>query len=371
MKMERPKKSAWDAVKGNINRGYGHLPVELLDDWACHQSALSEDFSDNPRHGASSTPLEYGRKQRMLERLKNALETRSHLSDDAISYRLTEAELHLEDPGLLENFEYFNVPSSDYMIGFYFAVWDRRIAEAMDYLHNHGKDLKGVFRTVPQYDIWYQMSYFEGMNIDKRKSAQDLVDFIKNRHITKATSFGGGHIPERFYGLPSNLKLTVFDNGPVGSLTELFPDAKQRQRINYIHEPLSDAPKHQELLSTQSLVWMHGVSMYLDESQFQMTGAVLRGTALLKSGGYMRFDLLVWNESMRRVIRTQCWPNDPNHPMTIFNGPEDAISYGRQIIANVNSQLGGRAFVDVVDIGINLVEPWGVTGVIFTIQKHA
>ena len=363
-------KSARDIPRGRINRGYGHLPVDSLRDWATHQTELSRRYAEGEIAPVSSTTEGMARKQIMMKRIHEALNTRSNFDVTQIITRLRQVEAYLEDPGLLENFEYFDIPSSDYMLQFYFAVWDRHIAEVMDYLHNYGNDLKGIAHAVPENDIWYQMSYFEGMNIDKRKQAQSVVEFIRNHHITKATSFGGGHIPERHYGLPDDLHLTVFDDGPTKPLQELFPDEHQRQRVDYIQAPLSKAPGYGNLLNTQELVWMHGVSMYLDESRYQMTGAVLCGASLLERGGYMRYDYLINNASMERVISTQCWPNDPMHPMAIFNGPEAAIRHGCNTLNVVNQRLGGRAFMDVVNIDVNLVEPWGVTCVYFTVQKH-
>ena len=363
-------KSARDIPRGDIDRGYGHLPEDAFYDWAIHQAELSHRYAAGEIAPVSSTAEGIVRKQNMLGRIHEALTTRSNFDPETIAFRLRQTKKYLEDPGLLENFEYFDIPSSDYMLQFYFAVWDRRIAEAMDFLHNYGDNLKGIAGKVPEDDIWYQMSYFEGMNIDKRKQAKDVVDFIKNYHITRATSFGGGHIPERHYELPYSLSLTVFDDGLVKPLEELFPDERRRQMIDYIQAPLSRAPGYGDLLNTQELVWMHGLSMYLNEAQYQMTGAILCAEALLAPGGYMRYDYLIDNASMYRVIETQCWPNDPRHPMTIFNGPEDAIRQGRNTLKVVNYRLGGRAFMDVVDIDINLVEPWGVTCVYFTVQKH-
>lgn len=364
-------KTAWSVNRGKIDRGYGHLPVQALDDWALHQSALSEKYAQNRSTGISATSEGRIRKKKMMDRINDALIQRSMLNLSALSCRLSEVEIRLEDPGLLENFEYFDVPSSDYMLQFYFAVWDRRIAEVMDYLHNYGKDLKGNPHWVPKSDIWYQMSYFEGMNNDKRKQARDVVEFMRTHHVTQATTFGGGNVPERLYGLPENLQLTVFDNGLVCPLDQLFMDPNDRSRVNYLHEPLSIAPGHPELLGTQDLVWMHGVSMYLKEEKGEMAGAILCGASLLKPGGYMRYDYLVWNYSMRRVVLTQCWPNDPRHPMTIFDDASAAICQGQQTINVVNAQLGGSAYMDVVDIGVNYFDPWGVTSVCFIVQKHA
>lgn len=362
---------AWKVDIGKINRGYGHLPAELVNEWASDQANISKNYKKGLTSGVSSTEEGRTRKQAVLKRIEEALETRSNFTKQEKENRLKDLDNRLEDPALLTNFEYFDIPSSDFMLQFYFALWDRRIAEVMDFLHNYGKDLKGIHRKVPEDDIWYHMSLFEGMNIDKRKQAQDVVDFMNHYHITKATSFGGGHIPERFYGLPSDLNLTVFDNGPVSSLEELFPDENERCRINYIREPLSAAPTHQELLNTQELVWMHGVSMYLNEDNYELTGAILCGASLLQADGIMKYDYLIFNESFNRALNTQGWPNDPRRPMVVFNHPEEAIIQARKTIGAVNAKLADTAYMDIKDINVNVLEPWGATSVYLSVQKHA
>ena len=361
-------RSARDITRGDVNRGYGQLPADVLYEWAIQQSELSEKWQNGEIPSTSKTPEGLRRKQELLQRVRAALEGRSNFTPDEIETRMAEIDAHLEDPGLLTNFEYFDIPSSDFMLGFYFAVWDYRIADVMDYLHNHGEDLQGVIRDVPEDDIWYHMSYFECMNINERKKCQNVVDFIWDNDIVSATSFGGGNVPERFYGLPDDLRLTVFDDGPVGTLAELFPGEEQRKNVNYVHESLAKAPTHRELLGTQDLVWMHGVSMYLKPPE--MVGAILCGAALLEPGGWMKYDFLIWTESMRRVIKTQNWPYDPGKTMMIFDDVTAALKYAREILGMVNEQLGGKCYMDALDPEITLVEPWGVQSLRFTVQKH-
>lgn len=358
-------KNLYEIEKGNVDRKYGHLPEDKLKDWTTRQIELSMAYKAGKIGPVSSTEDGGRRKYAMMERLKKTLR---NMKDGAV-VRLVELEKKLEDPGLLENFEYFDIPSSEYMLQFYFAVWDGRIAEVMDFLHNYGKDLKGVPAKIPEDDTWSHMSYFEGMNIDKRHQAEHIVEFMKFHNIKKATSFGGGHVPERFYGLPKDLELTVFDNGPVCTLEELFPDERQRRRVNYVHELLSAAPSYPELLGNQELVWMHGVSMYLDEAS--LIGAIICAHALLQPNGYMCYDYLLNNESLQRAVITQGWPYDPTHPMTIFERPETAIEHGRKIIKKVNTKLGGETFMDIIDINVNITEPWGATSIYLTLQKHS
>ena len=365
-------KNAWDIPRGDENYGYAKMPSGAIYAWASHQADLSEKFLTGEISKTSEDPNMHNRKTCMVDRVRQALVARSNFDADTIEERVAEVYRHLEDPGLLENFEFFDIPSSDFMLQFYFAVWDRRIAELMGYLHNYGKDLMGVSRFVPKDDVWYQMSYFEGMNINERKKSQNIVDFISHHDIKKATSFGGGNIPERLYSLMDNQEfvLTVFDDGPVTPLEDLFPDVGARERVHYYHESLARAPEHTDLLNTQDLVWMHGVSMYLNERErHEMTGAILAAMMLLKPGGYMKYDYLLWTESMRRVISTQNWPYDPSNPMVIFKDAAEAIDQGRKTLASVNAKLNGAAFVYALDPEITLVEPWGVTSVRFTVQK--
>lgn len=363
--------NAWSIPRDENGSEYGRLPKEAIYTWATEQADLSERYNKGEIPGTSETEKGRKRKNAMLASVRKALEERSNFDSDTIGQRMCQVEEHLEDPGLLKNFEFFEIPTSDFMLQFYFAVWDLRIAELMGYLHNYGKDLKGVVRRVPENDVWYQMSYFEGMNINERKKSQNISDFITLHAVKRATSFGGGNIPERLYWLPKTLELTVFDDGPVSPLDELFRGDAKGMKVNYYHEPLSTAPHHTEIRGTQDLVWMHGVSMYLDERErHEMTGAVLCGMELLKNGGYMKYDYLIWTESMRRVIKTQNWPYDPRHPMVIFKNVAEAIMQGRMTLQAVERALAGRAIVEILDPEVTLVEPWGVTSVRFTVRKH-
>ncbi|MBQ6409724.1 hypothetical protein IJI18_00505 [Candidatus Saccharibacteria bacterium] len=372
MNTQQTLKNAWSVTRGNDSFSYGQLPKEAIYQWATEQADLSERYFNGDLPGVSATPEGKKRKEQMLYAVRQALVERSSFNADTVEVRMKEAEKHLEDPGLLKNFEFFEIPSSDFMLQFYFAVWDRRIAELMGYLHNYGKDLKGVVREVPPNDVWYQMSYFEGMNINERKKSQAISDFITSKNIKYATTFGGGNIPERFYSLPKDLELTVFDDGPVSPMEELFPDENVRKNVHYCREPLSKAMQHQDLFNTQELVWMHGVSMYLNEvERHEMTGAILAGLTLLRSGGYMKYDYLLWTESMRRVIKTQNWPYDPRNPMVIFDTVSDAIIQGRITLQVVSTKLAGIADIETLDPEVTLVEPWGTTSVRFTIRKHS
>ena len=356
-------------IKGSFG-SYGHLPAEAVYEWATEQADLSTAFAAGKIKGTSSTKAGRRRKQKVMEQIHRRLKDNSCMSYEQIRKRMDEIATHLEDPGLLKNFEFFDIPSSDYMLQFYFAMWDRRIAELMGYLHSHGKNLLDVVHRIPEDDAWSIMARFEGMIINEQKKSKDIVDFILSHNITRATSFGGGNVPERYFGLPKDLSLTIFDDGPVSPIEELFPDPSQRLKVNYVHESLAKAPSYTSLLNSQELVWMHGVSMYLDEERKnQMTGAILAGLALLKPEGYMKYDYLLWTESMRRTIRTQNWPYDPKNPMVIFKSADEAIEQGKKTLQKVNAALEGKAFIEASDPKCTLIEPWGISSVRFEIRK--
>ena len=221
-------KNVWEATK-KLEPG-NQLPESELYNWATRQANRSGAYKKGELPPTSEG--EPARKQSMLQRIRQAYHERSNLSLAEIEATLRVFENRLEDPGLLDNFEYFDIPSSDFMLNFYLTLWDLNVAEVMDYCHNFGKDLKGVKREVPSEDVWFQMSRFEAMNVDARKKAESTVEFILNKNITCATSFGGGNIPERFYGLPSNMQLTIFDDGKVSPLEELFPEGTEMKKLN-------------------------------------------------------------------------------------------------------------------------------------------
>ncbi len=112
---------------------------------------------------------------------------------------------------------------------------------------------------------------------------------------------------------------------------------------------------------------MHGVSMYLGK---ELTiKALLCAYALLKNGGYMKYDYLIMTESMRRVLATQGWPKGRGE-MDIFPNAQEAIERAREVTSVVNDTLKGNGFFDIDDIQTTLVEPWGATSVRVTMRKY-
>lgn len=370
--------SCRDVLHGEVERGYGHLPREVVKEWATKEADLSEQFVKGKIAGVSETEEGRNRKAGMMKKISDAFHERAderHLD----FYKQTGQalfETRLEDPGLLHNFEYFDIPSSDYMLMFYLSMWTGRMADAMIYLHNHGWDLRGNFNSVPREDVWYQMSCFEGMNINERIKAKSVNDFLRTLSNEKemdfplhVTAFGGGNLPERLYGELPKMELTVFDDGAVRNVEELFPESQwQQQHTTYIKKNLLLSTQEERLVGKQDFVWMHGVSMYLGK---ELTiKALLSGYALLKNGGCMKYDYLIMTESMRRVLATQGWPKGRGE-MDIFATAQEASNRAREVTAAVNDALCGNGFFDIEDIQTTLVEPWGATSVRITMRKYA
>ena len=363
--------SCKDILSPAIERSYGHLPPEALFHWATHEANLSEDFNAGRIKGTSAEEQTKKRKKEMLERIEQAFHDRGSLAmrADFITYYRDMFLSRLEDPGLLHNFEYFDIPSSDYMLMFYLSMWTSRMADAMIYLHNYGWNLKGEFKKIPKDDVWYHMSKFEAMNIGEREKAKSVANWsYRIGTLPKITFFGGGNLPERFYGLQHS-DITVFDAGIVRPISELFADNDwQRLHTTFYKENLLQAPAHQELQGTQNLVVMHGVSMYL--GPILTVKALKIGCDLLAKNGIMMFDYLIMTESMRRCLVTQGWPKTEKE-MDIFANPGDAIKRGIETLEKVNALLEGKAYFDAIETNTRLVDPWGATNVRFVLKKYA
>lgn len=156
--------SCRDILHGEVERGYGHLPKEVLKEWATKEADLSEQFGKGEIAGVSETEEGRKRKAEIMKKISDAFQERAdetHLDFYEQTGR-TLYEARLEDPGLLHNFEYFEIPSSDYMLMFYLYTWTGKMADVMIYLHNYGWDLSGRFHKVPREDVWYHMSFLRG-----------------------------------------------------------------------------------------------------------------------------------------------------------------------------------------------------------------
>lgn len=391
--------SCWDLPRAESmvdTRGYGHLSEEDLRSWASDDADLSTQYKDGRMCRNSDSSDRSRRKGLMMERIEVAFSQRAN-TEVYGEYRATYRDLFdkkLEDPGLLHNFEFFNIPSSDFMLMFYISMWTGKMADAMVYLHNYGWDLKNEFRKVPTHDVWFQMSFYEAMNINERIKAQSLVDridaivakksFAENsgyRVTVHATAFAGGNLPERFYGTsdgrgakwigdqarePEDLHLTVFDNGDVRPMKELYPNG-EGEFVEYIHESFEDVVKHPELHGTQDLVWMHGLSMYLGP---KVPDALQAGFTLLNDNGEMMYDYLIMTESLRRCLATQGWPIDAKY-MYVQGSVNDAYLQAQKDVAAFNLRMRrAESLFEIEKLEITEVYPWGATSLRVTLRKY-
>lgn len=390
--------SCWDAPHAERDpkvRSYGHLPLKDLKNWASDDADLSEQYKLGEIPSTSNNGFSR-LKNDMLERIELAFYQRANI-DIHGKYCSTYRHLFdkmLDDPGLLHNFKYFDVPRSDYMLMFYVSMWTGKMADAMIYLHNYGWDLKGKFGPIPPEDVWFQMSYYEAMNINERIKAQSVVDEIdeiaakksllrRNYHtVIHATAFGGGNLPERFYGTsdgrgvywvglpfdqPEYLMLTVFDNGEVQSMEELYP-AEQRGAVDYVHESFAKVSDYPELFGTQDLVWMHGLSMYLGP---KVVDALQAGFMLLNDGGTMMYDYLIMTESLRRCLNTQGWPVDEKF-MFVQPDVQSAYNQARNDVAALNLRFErGKQLFEIEKAIITEVYPWGATSLRVFLRKYS
>ncbi|MBQ3309196.1 hypothetical protein IJG78_00795 [Candidatus Saccharibacteria bacterium] len=373
--LEQVVTTCMDISSPDIARAYGHLPKNKIYEWAAYQAALSVEYVKTGK-GVSSTPEGAFSKKKMLDRLEHAFLERGNASDWNQCKDLFQN--HLEDPGTLENFRYFCVPDSDEMIMFYKSIWTGDMASAMEYLHRWGKDLTGHYRQSPENESWYRMTEFEGIAVNERLKAQAVADLIYLEDVDNVCFFGGGNLPERLYGwsLNSLNSITLFETGKIAQIDELLyrelDDYGKLFNPDIVHiyqENLLNASSHENLLSTQDLVVMHGVSMYLGKNREGMIGALKNAKAILRDKGLMSYDYLLLTEGMKRTATAQHWPGAEN--MKIFNSVEEAIAEAKEIIYLVNSTSANTSFFNLESIVVNSVEPWGETSVRFLLRKRS
>lgn len=361
--------NCWD-VHEEPKRSYQHLKPEELDAWAISQADKSGSYVRKTLAAVSTSEEGRRRKSEIMKRLDELFEQKAdeeHLGDYKKVYR-SMFDSRLEDPGLLENFEYFDIPTSEFMVMFYILTWTGRMADVMIMLHNYGWNLRGEYMEVPKTDVWRHMSTFEGMNISERKKVMLLKEKIcslcDSNDSLKVFSFGGGNEPLRLYD-PPEFQWTIFDDGAVRSVDELFPP-ERRQSVRFFDENLFAATSHRELIGTQDFGYMFGVSMYLH--RYKLTKALIDAYALLKDQGEFMFDVLFMTQSMYRVVLTQGWPKTENE-MFIFHSLGYGLEVVRDVVSDVNSHLRNEGFFDIERIQPILVEPWGVTSIVFTLHK--
>ena len=217
------------------------------------------------------------------------------------------------------------------------------------------------------------MSMIEGINNSEREKISHYASRVRKmtadlKRLPKITCFGGGNLPERHYGLPE-AEITVFDNGKKSPMDQLFPNPVARSRVRYIDANLLTAIEHPEMFNTQDIITMFGVALYLGEAG--TIRALSIGEELLRDKGIFAFDLLVMNESMRRVFWTQ-WPVAQKETM-VFESASEAMTVGLNLVNTVNEQLeatGKRVILSSEPPIVTKVGPWGNTGVRFYLKKY-
>lgn len=362
-----PEGSCWDYDRQKMP----FLPKEALTEWAAKEVQLSMQYRKGEIPAMSATEAGAVAKQKIINDIDAAFDRYASTEvkkDYATKYKKMFLD-RLEDPGLVHNFLYFEIPSSEYMLQFYLSVWQGEMAKVMLFLHGYGWNLQNKYRRIPDSDVWSQMSFYEGMNNNERQKVMILLEFVSgllSRHGKPCiTSFGGGNEPLRLY-TERIFNWTIFDDGSVLPESELFPLPAQRERVNYYHENLFNAASHNELLMTQHLVYMFGLSMYLGEEGLPKALAIAE--KLLKPGGRIMFDFLHQMLSIQRVVLTQGWPVT-GEKMYTMTSTDQAISEARKNVSVANSLISDGYQLMIETLQLNFVEPWGVTSSVFTLRK--
>ena len=277
----------------------------------------------------------------------------------------------IEDPGMLHNAVYFEVGKDPTSVSFLWHTWRGDIAKSMDFLHDFGWDLHGRCQKVAESSTWHHVNMIEGMAISERETVSDYVSRVKKltaslKRLPRITCFGGGNLPERHYGLPE-AEITVFDNGKCPPLEQLFLDATTRSHVRYIVDDLMTAIKYPELFDTQDIISMLGVAPCLGE--FGTVQAIIFGEELLHDKGIFVFNLLVMNESLRRLLWTQL--GDQSSDKMIFTSTGEAMTVGMNIVNIANESLEKKHVIFASEPPrVTKIGAWGATSVRFYLKKH-
>lgn len=287
----------------------------------------------------------------------------------------------LENPALLRNFLFFDIPSSEAMLQFYVNVWNGNVPAVMDLLHDSEPDfayrgfdgeLKSRFDPT---DSWPVMSTFEAMNISERQKSEWLCGklhaFARVFHTPpRVVSLGAGNITERNVFLPETI-YTAFDTSPfVLSPEEIFPgfrmsDRFNRQNLNYFKEDVFGVADHPELFGTQDFVFIMGLSMYLDDDQ--LNKLFILANRLLRPGGQLLINYLLLTDSVRRIA-VQGWP----HAELMHVATHASQAYDRAIgnAAIANTFVGSSNPFQAPHWQVTTVKPWGAQNCLFSFRKE-
>ena len=161
--------------------------------------------------------------------------------------------------------------------------------------------------------------------------------------------------------------MTIIGNENAPQLNQLFPDSSVRSRVRYIRDDLLTTIEHPELFGRQDVVTMFGtVASFGEKNAIQI---ILFGVELLHDKGVIAFDLLIMNESLRRLLSTRL--GAPTEELRVFDSAGEAMAVGMDIVNTANEQLEPRRIILTAEPPIvTKVGAWGATGVRFYLQKH-
>ncbi|MBR2695569.1 hypothetical protein IKE86_01495 [Candidatus Saccharibacteria bacterium] len=277
----------------------------------------------------------------------------------------------LEDPGALYVAVYFDIANDPTTIAFYWHAWHGDVDKCMDFYHNRCWSLYYKCGPVDKSSAWHHVNTIDGVGNNERIKIADFVTRLQktakalNRPL-RITCLNSGGFPERHYGLPE-ADMTIIGNENAPQLNQLFPDSSVRSRVRYIRDDLLTTIEHPELFGRQDVVTMFGtVASFGEKNAIQI---ILFGVELLHDKGVIAFDLLIMNESLRRLLSTRL--GAPTEELRVFDSAGEAMAVGMDIVNTANEQLEPRRIILTAEPPIvTKVGAWGATGVRFYLKKH-
>lgn len=374
----------YDAPKLSGRETDGRLPVELIPDWAENQMKKSVAYRKGEIPGSSATEGGRERKQAMIDAIERMFIHYGRVDDFAKFQPILQE--NLEDPGALDNFYYFDVPNSQDMTLFYYHIWcSHDMARAMEPLHGYGYDMRGTYRKCPEDESWARMISYEGIAINERKKSSTEAFFIETECFTATEKiiFLGGGIPHlHLYSKKTSSKdLVMLDSSFLPSDAEFKNYTPYYHSLKYYKLDLFNAPKLLPKLAGKfDCVVMDGVSSYLYPERCigsdgvitylpdTMIKALSSGFYFLRDGGVMILDLLMKTKGMARVGTAQHWPKA--EMMRTFSSVSEADDEMEKLVSGFNNSIGEAGFKPDISGTLLAAEPWGTTGVVYTLHKN-
>ena len=361
-------------TKYNHNR----LPSNLINEWAEDQIELSMQYNAGMIPGTSEMKESSAIKKDTLTRLSERFSRPGCIIDYDNGMALF--DLHLEDPGMLKNFIFFDAINSDDMLLFFYRIWNGDMARSLEAVYGEGYDLYGNYRECPKDESWYRMICYESMTINERQKALYEASAIVNNDSKLITYFGNG-IPHlhHFDGRACRDRvISFYDNGFMPTKEETIRFNRDYDLLKFYQiNCLQAANELWGFHETQNLIVMSGLSMYLydahphAETQVseKMLLAFKNANILLRRDGFFMFDFLLPTVCMKRLAITQCWPQATK--MKIFNTCGDAINEAKLLVNAYNESISSASEKPFIlkNIKVNTAEPWGPTSVYFTLRK--